>query len=304
MLTRRRMLQGSGASLAVAALSACGGGGSGSPSAQSPAAQLAENVAAAKSAGWPTATLAHPTASDIASMRTTPADFLSAYNDLGTSVSNTPEAVIRAAFGSSFASLNSSGCLTLFAAVTASQVATLGDTPLAPMDATLLQLLGSTSLACGHYCKLTLLLATLEYPTILPPDAAAGSPPKPTIHFLVWLDSAPINVGYHAQLIVTNVLDNAYLLLDPTYGIAMSLPYDAGIPNASLTVIENATTLLESPAAAGALVVFNANSLSQGPQLATVMASGEMSPAFIYHDSIYGSEGWDTRMSEVVPGVG
>ena len=38
--------------------------------------------------------------------------------------------------------------------------------------------------------------------------------------------------------------------------------------------------------------------------LATVMASGEMSPAFIYHDSIYGSEGWDTRMSEVVPGVG
>lgn len=293
------MLQRTAWSVALGALAGCGGGSN--ATAPGGTTSLTDSTALSPTSTSPkTVSLAHPTAADLDSIRATPSTFLDVYAALGTD----PASVVRTAFGAPFATLNDTGCAILFAAVTSSLMAPIGSTALAPITATLTELLASPYLACGHYCKLTLLLSTLEYPTVLPPEAPAGSPAKPTIHFLVWLDTAPIDVGYHSQLVVTNVLDSACLLLDPTYGIAMVLPNDAQFPSAALTPIENAASLLQTPTAAGDLVIFNSSNASQGPTLLSAMLGGEMGPAYIYHDSIYGSEGWDTAMAAVVPGVG
>ena len=60
--------------------------------------------------------------------------------------------------------------------------------------------------------KLATLFALLGNPLLIPPDATSGAVQKPSIHFLVWLDTVPLGTGYHSQLLVTKVLDGAYLL--------------------------------------------------------------------------------------------
>jgi hypothetical protein len=169
------------------------------------------------------------------------------------------------------------------------------------MTASLNQLLTSPALACGHFDKLTMLLTLLAYPGLIPPDAAASDPPKPTMHFAVWLENAPTNIGVHSQLVVSNVLDNAYLLLDPMYSFAMRLPFAAGYPKTTLTVLQNAAALLLTPSATSDYVdLWPGNSAPSRSQVVQAMTSGIMGPQYIYYDALYGSEGWDLHMATVI----
>ena len=200
--------------------------------------------------------------------------------------------------------MTDTGALALYASVVAFNAAPLGDTPLDPMNSTLQQLLNADSLVCGHYCKLNTLLALLGNPQLIPPDPAGAAPPTSNLHFLVWLDTVPLNTGYHSQLIITNVLDSAYLLLDPTYGYAARIPFVGSGPLASLTPVENAATFLQTPSDASNIAVLDPNRTSATPGMLTTLVSGAMGPQYIYHDSIYGCEGWDTRIAQIIDNFG
>lgn len=169
------------------------------------------------------------------------------------------------------------------------------------MGASLRQLLQATALTCGHFCKLATLLSLLARATLSPPNLGNVANTSPaTIHFLVWLDTVPLNTGYHSQLILSNALTNAYLLLDPLYSFALAIPYSASGPQAGLTDIENAATFLMQPINAQNLVQLDLGGTASNPNVPQVMISGGLGPQYIYHDSIYGSEGWDTRISQIV----
>jgi len=147
-----------------------------------------------------------------------PETFRSAYSALGGGTSS--DALIRAQLGAPFASLSSAGCIATFGSVVAFDIAPQGANTLDPLSATLQQLLNSPALTYSHFCKLNALLALLGSPRLIPPDGATTA----TLHFLVWLADAPFGIGAHAQLILANVLDGAYLLLDPTYATVPQLP--------------------------------------------------------------------------------
>jgi len=235
---------------------------------------------------------------DMASIRARPEAFLSVYNNLATD-GTSADAVVRSTLGTSFASLSDAGCLVTFAAMVAHNSAPLGSTPVAPIPATLQQLLRSQAMACGHYCKLATMLSLLGHPELIPPDAATGSPAKPTVHILVWLQNVPLATGFHSQLIVSNVFDDGYLLLDPTYAYVLRIPFVGAGPQSSLTVIENAAIMLQTPIAAQNVAVLDPAGIVDRSQMLTAVTSGVLGPQYIYHDSLFGSEGWDTRIAGI-----
>jgi hypothetical protein len=243
------------------------------------------------------------TTATLAGITARPETFLSAYQALGGGGS-TPLEYVRSQLGSQFASLTDTGALVTYASVIAFNAAPLGDTPLDPMNSTLQQLLNANSLVCGHYCKLTTLLALLGNPQLIPPDPDAGAPAKSNLHFLVWLDTVPLNTGYHSQLIITDVIDNAYLLVDPTYGYVARVPFVGAGPLASLTTVENAATFLQTPSDASNLAILDPNRTSSTPEMRTTLLSGALGPQYIYHDSIYGCEGWDARIAQIIDNFG
>lgn len=241
-------------------------------------------------------------AADLAGIIARPETFLSTYQKLGGTTSSA--AYVQSQLGASFVTLTDAGCMATFASVVAYNTAPLGTTTLAPLTATLQQLLTSQALTCGHYCKLNTLLTLLGNPQLIPPDAAAGTPDKASIHFLVWLDTVPLNTGFHSQLILTNVLDSAYLLLDPTYAYALRIPYVGAGPQANLSVIENAATMLQTPIPQANLAVLDPQGAVSNPQMLQTVISGALGPQYIYHDSLYGSEAWDARIAQTFDSMG
>ena len=241
-------------------------------------------------------------ASTLASLRERPETFLTAYAALGGSSSSA--ALVGSRLGTPFASLTDAGCMATYATAVAFACAPTGATPLAPLTATLQELLTSQELACGHFCKLATILALLGHPELNPPDAATGTPAKPTLHFVIWLTTVPLNTGVHSQLVISNVLDDAYLLLDPTYGYALRIPFVGAGPQASLTVIENAATMMQTPIAQENLVVLDSAGTATEPQMLQTLISGAMGPQYIQHDALYGSEGWDTCIAAIFGKMG
>jgi hypothetical protein len=178
---------------------------------------------------------------DLAAIIARPERFLSTYQNLngGTSA----DTYVRSQLGTSFSSLSDAGCVATFGSVVAFSVAPAGENSLDAMTATLQQLLTAPALAANQFCKLNALLALLGNPGLIPPDATAT---KASLHFLVWLDTVPLGTGTHTQLVISNVLQQAYLLLDPMYALALRIPFVGGGPNASQTVIENAAAMLQT----------------------------------------------------------
>ncbi len=256
----------------------------------------------------------------MASIVSRPETFLLEYEALGGGSGTAAASTIRSALGPAFLTLSDTGCMAVYAAVIASNAAPLGSPPIPAMDASLNQLLQAAVLSYGHFCKLATMLAFLGCATLSPPDLSNQvNPPPATLHFLVWLDTVPLNTGYHAQLVISNALTNGYLLLDPTYGFALAIPYGPSGPQSSLTDIENAATFLEQPISAGNLVQFNSTNLASNPTITQIMVSGGLGPQYIYHDSITqvmvsgglgaqyiyhdsisGSEGWDARIGQII----
>lgn len=296
--SRRSFIRQALASVSVSALAGCGAGqGTG----RATGTQLAPALSAAPLIP---STLA-VSAQAMASIAARPENFLIEYQILGGGSRTAAASALRKAMGPSFTTLTDTGCLAVYAAMVAASAAPVGDPGFPPMDASLTQLLQATALSCGHYCKLATLLALLGRATLSPPDLLASSTSLPgTVHFLVWLDTVPLNTGYHSQLVVSNVLTNAWLLLDPLYGFAMALPFGSSGPQSGLTDIENAATSLTEPVSAQGLVQFNDTNLGSNPTITQLMTSGVLGPQYIYHDSIYGSEGWDTRIAQVIGNLG
>jgi hypothetical protein len=237
---------------------------------------------------------------DLPDIRATPSSFLSIYKALDPA---DPEGYVRRLLGPAYAALAAPGCLATFAAVIAFNAAPQGDADVDPLPATLGQLLASPALACGHSCKLTVLLSVLGYPGILPPDAPAGAPAKPTVHMLVWLPNNPLNTGVHSQLVLANVFNDAYLLIDPLYAYVLRVPFGGVTPDPAQQVIVNAANLLATPAARGQCVIFGDGVQGQA-QVVAAMTRGQMNASFVYHDALYGSEGWDIALSQIVTHMG
>jgi hypothetical protein len=295
---RREFLRTTLGSLGALTLAGCGG--SGMAPATPPTATTPGATNNTTTEGTP---MFQVSASLLASIVARPETFLAGYTGLGTT-STPADAYVRAQLGTPFASLSDSGCIATFASVVAFNAAPVGTTSLAPLTATMKQLLSSPALACGHFCKLTALFSLLGNPLLIPPDAATGSPAKPTIHILVWLDTVPLGTGYHSQVIISNVLDSAYLLLDPLYAYALRIPYVGAGPQASLTVIENAATMLQTPIAQDNLAILDPRGTAASPQIVTPLLGGTLGPEYIFHDSLYGSEAWDTEIGQVFEDMG
>ena len=231
-----------------------------------------------------------------------PETFLSAYATLGGS---TPaDTYVRSQLGTAFASLKDAGCMATFASVVAFNAAPAGNATLDPMNSTLQQLLTAQALACTDFCKLTTLLSLIGNPQLIPPDTGAGSSVKPSVHFLVWLDTVPLNTGYHSQLIISNVLDGAYLLLDPMYAYALRIPYVGAGPQTSLTTIENAATMMQKPITQENLVVLDPAGTAAVPQMLQTVISGALGPEYIDRDSAKGSVSWDARIEQIFDNMG
>lgn len=284
---RRSFLRTTLGAVGYWALAGCGGGGAAGSAAPGPINRAAQ-----------TTPLFSVSADAIAGVRTRPESFLDVYGALATPTSSANE-FVRVKLGEPFASLSDAGSMAVFAAMIAYDCAPAGTTSLAPIPATLQQLLSSNALNCGHYCKLTTMLSLLGHPELIPPDADSASTPKATVHFVAWLQNVPLNTGFHAQLVIANVLNDAYLLLDPTYAYVLRIPFVGAGPDAGLTVIENAATMLQTPIAQQNLAVLNPGGTASSPQMFQTLLSGALGPQFIEHDSIYGSEGWDTRIAQI-----
>jgi hypothetical protein len=299
---RRKFLRNTLGALGAWGLAGCGGG-NGAASAPIPAAPAA---AAPAKIDQPIVkgakAMFQVPAGTLAGIIARPETFVGTYNALGGSTS--AQEYVRAQLGSSFASMSDAGAMATFASVVAFNAAPLGTTALAPLTATMQQLLTSTALTCGHYCKLATLLTLLGHPELIPPDADTSASAKPSLHFLVWLGTVPLNTGYHSQLIITNVLDGAYLLLDPTYAYALRIPFVGGGPQASLSVIENAATMLQTPITQDNLAVLDAAGTANTPQMLSTLTSGALGPQYIFHDGAFGSEAWDDRIAQVFDSMG
>jgi hypothetical protein len=279
-------------------LAGCGGGGGGSQTPAPPAPLATASVV--PTAG--TSLLVPITASTIAAIRERPERFLDAYAAVGGS---TPSAdYLRSKLGQAFTTLTDAGCMAAFASMVAFSCAAQGDPVVAPMTATLGQLLSSPALTCGHFCKLATLLSLLGHPELIPPDADAGDPPKATLHFMVWIADVPLGTGLHSQLVLANLLQDAYVLLDPMYAFALRIPYVGAGPQADLTVIENAAVMLQSPISLDNLTMFNPAASAALPQLLPATTGGALGPQYILHDALYGAEGWDARIAQIFSAMG
>jgi hypothetical protein len=228
-----------------------------------------------------------------------PETFLSAYNALGGG-GNSAESVIRAQLGAPFASLNSAGCIATFASAVAFDIAPNGADTLDPMSATLQQLLNSPALTYSHFCKLNALLALLGSPRLIPPDTGTTA----SLHFLVWLADAPFGIGAHAQLILANVLNGAYLLLDPTYACALCIPFGGARPQAGTSVVENAAQMLQTPIASANLALLDPAGTAAVPQLPVALTNGALGPQYLDLDALNGSPGWDAHIARAFANMG
>lgn len=242
-------------------------------------------------------------AATLAGIVARPETFLDVYGSLGGSGS-TPLAFVQSQLGSQFASLTDPGAIATFASAVSFNVAPLAATPLDPQAATMQQLLNSSALTCGHFCKLTTLFALLANPQMIPPDPDGGPATRPSVHFLVWLPNVPLKTGNHAQLVISNVLEDAYLLLDPTYAYALRIPFVGAGPQASLSPVVNAATMLQTPIAKENLAILDSTATSATPDMLTTVLSGALNPSYVYHDSIYGCEGWDNRIALIFDNFG
>ena len=238
-------------------------------------------------------------ATDVTNVVARPELILTSYQALAPAAS--ADSVIRSALGAPFTSLAGAGCFATYATVFAGTVAPSGVPSLAAMSASLQQLLTLPALACDHYGKLAMILTLLARPTLIPPDAAAGEPAKPTMHFAAWLDDSPLNIGAHSQLVVSNVLNGAYLLLDAMYSFAIRLPYSGAYPKPTLSVLENAAALLQTPTATGNYVdLWTANAAANRALVVQAMTSGTMGPQFIDNDADSGADAWDLHMASLI----
>jgi len=228
-----------------------------------------------------------------------PETFLSAYNALGGGASS--DSLIRTQLGTPFASLSSAGCIATFGSVVAFDVAPQGANTLDPMSATLQQLLNSPALTYTHFCKLNALLALLGSPRLIPPDAGTTAT---TLHFLVWLADAPFGIGAHAQLVLANVLDGAYLLLDPTYACALRIPFVGAGPEAGMSVAQNAAQMLQTPIASANLAVLDPAGTAAVPQLPVALTNGALGPQYVDLDGLNGSPGWDAHVAGAFANMG
>jgi hypothetical protein len=237
---------------------------------------------------------------DLAAIVARPERFLSTYQNLngGASV----DAYVRSQLGTSFASLSEAGCIAAFGSVVAFSIAPAGENSLDAMTATLRQLLTAPALAANHFCKLNALLALLGTPGLIPPGAA-GAATKASLHFLVWLDTVPLGTGAHTQLVISNVLQQAYLLLDPMYALALQIPFVGGGPNAGLTVTENAAGMLQTSVTPDNLAVLNAVGTSAVPQLIPALLGGTLGPQYL-DKSAAGSDAWDMQIARAFSNMG
>lgn len=290
---RRAFLRTALGSMGFLALAGCGGGSGGSSSSVPSFSRAADSTTA----------LALSSAT-LRSIRARPELFLSAYDAFGGIGSGASAAYVQSRLGASFAGMSDAGCLATFAALVAFECAPAGTNPIDNQTATMRQLLYSGALNCGHYCKLTTLLTLLGHPEVIPPDAPVGAAPQPTLHFLIWLQNVPLMTGLHSQLIISNALEDAYLLLDPMYAFALRIPFVGSGPQASLTVVENAVAMMQTPIPPNNLAVLDPAGLATLPNAQSVLTSGTLGPQYIYHDSIYGCEGWDTVIAQIFNGMG
>jgi len=222
-----------------------------------------------------------------------PESFLTAYGGAGGST------YVRNQLGSAFASLTDAGCLAAFASAVAFNAAPAGTTTLDPTSATLHDLLTAEALAASHFCKLSTLLALIGAPGLVPPPA--GMPPKATLHFLVWLDTVPLNTGAHTQLVFTSVLENAYLLLDPMYAYALRIPFVGSAPPSRLTLADNVATMLEVPIQPNNLALLDPAPTAAAPGILTALLSGALGPQYVNDDShSSGSSFWDVRIAQII----
>jgi hypothetical protein len=238
----------------------------------------------------------------LAGVVAAPQTFVTAYASIGGSTD--AASYIRSQLGTQFITLSDPGCVATFASLLAYSVAPLGDPGLDPMSATLQQLLSLPTLANGHLCKLTTLLALLGSPQLIPPDAPAGSPAKPSLHFIVWLANVPLGTGALAQLLISNVLDTAYLLLDPTYAYALRIPYVGAGPQSHLTVVENAAVMLQTPISQDNLAVLDPAGTGSVPQMLPTVISGALGPQYLQVGSSDGSQSWDAHIAGVFDNMG
>jgi hypothetical protein len=276
---------------------------------QSTSEATASTTAATNEAGATSAVTSNPLAVDsstVAAVVARPEHFLAAYFGLGGSsaLPNAAAGAIKARLGTAFASLSNSGALATYASAVAFNVAPLGPTSVDPMNGTLSQLLGSPALTCGHFCKLATLFSFLGNARLNPSDTDAVPDVAPRLHFLVWTGTVPLQTGFHSQLVLKGVLQNAYLLLDPTYAYALRIPHPPGGPDPNLSVIENAATMLQTPLSAANLAVLDPRGTAAMPQMLDTVLSGALGPQYVYHDSIYGCEGWDARIARIINNFG
>jgi hypothetical protein len=297
---RRLFLTGGLGALGGLALVGCSGAAANTPAAPSPTLSSAQVIPPAAT----TAQVGLQINSDTrASVIQRPETFMGAYNALASGSLSAADN-IRSALGSMFQSLDDSAAAAVYASVVAHNVAPIGQTSLAPLTATLSQLLNSPALACGHYCKLASLLAFIVAPQLIPPDQTVNGAAKPSLHVVVWEPNVPIQTGVHSELVLANVLDGAYLLIDPMYAFALRIPYVGSGPQSGLTVIENAATMMQSPIASSNVAILDPAGQATQPNIIQDITSGAMGPQYIYHDALFGSEGWDIVISQTFNNMG
>jgi len=226
-----------------------------------------------------------------------PEAFLATYAALAVGGS-TPTAYVQSELSSAFSALADPGCIATFAIVVAFNAASSGATTLDPTSATLNQLLTASTLAAQHYCKLATLLSLLADPWLLPPDLDTTGAAKPTMHFLTWLPNVPLNTGAHCQLVVFDVLESAYLLLDPMYAYALRIPYVGSGPQSGLSVVENAARFLQTPNVAQNLAILDPSGTAAVPQMLTTLLSGALGPQYIDDGSTNGTSAWDSLIGQ------
>ncbi len=226
-----------------------------------------------------------------------PETFLATYAALA-SGGATSTAYVQSELGSAFSALADPGCVVTFASVVAFNAAASGASTVNPLSATLNQLLTSSTFTAQHYCKLTALLSLLANPWLLPPDLTTTGTAKPTIHFLTWLPTVPLNTGAHCQLVVFDVLESAYLLLDPMYAYALSIPYVGSGPQSGLSVVENAATFLQTPGTQQNLAILDPSGTAAVPQMLTTLLSGALGPQYIDNGSTDGASAWDSLIGQ------
>ena len=227
-----------------------------------------------------------------------PETFLAAYRGLGGGTD--AAAYVTAQLGSPFAGLPDTGCIATFATAVAFNAAPAGSTTLDPMTATMHELLTAETLEAPQFCKLGALLALIGSPGLIPPELPHGSPAKASLHFLVWLDTVPLNTGAHLQLLVTNVLNKAYLLLDPMYAFALRIPFNGLEPQADLSPAVNVAIMLQQPIKADNLAVLDPRGTSAGPGILQAMVSGALGPRYLDGGSSKGYVAWDEHIAQIL----